>query len=92
MALCEKLDAINPYNLHVVFISTQEADKETSLDLISRLGNYGDLSVYKHYFKGKEYLESMRGIVYDQDPTEIYVFVSDIEPIDYQKLQDVITI
>ena len=34
----------------------------------------------------------MRGIVYDQDPTEIYVFVSDIEPIDYQKLQDVLTI
>jgi hypothetical protein len=81
-----------PYNLNVVFISTKYCDPETALDFISRLGNFGPLNAFKHYFRGNEYLEDLNGIVYDFDKTEIYVFISDIEPIDYDLLQDVTTI
>ena len=92
LKLCEKLDNIAPYNLNIAFISTKHCDPETSLDFISRLGNYGPLSPFKHYFRGNEFLEPLNGIVYDLDQSEIFIFISDIEPIDYDLLQNITTI
>ena len=46
LAVFEQLDKCPPYNVHVVFVSSVFAEKETAIDFMSRLGNLKPLSDY----------------------------------------------
>ena len=61
---------------------------------MSRLGNFEKLKDYQHYYKDldpetQDYINTLNGIVYDKDLTDIYIFISDILiPQHYQQNSD----
>ena len=93
LQICEKLDKLPPYNMNIVFVSSYYTDKETALDILSRLGNFTSLKDYMHYFAEQSeetvaYLQTLHGVVYDKHLTDIFVFISDIfgQNINYEYL------
>ena len=80
--ICELLDQIPPYNVNFVFVCSYYSDKQTSLDILSRLGNFTSLSGYDHYLidldtQLAEYLKTLNAVVFDHCQTEIFIFLSD---------------
>ena len=67
----------------MIYVSCYYADAVTAIDFMSRLGNFKSLKDFSHYFCGfsenvRGYLETLTGVVQDNDLSEIWVFVSDI--------------
>lgn len=48
-SICELLDQIPPYNVNFIFVCSYFSDKQTSLDVLSRLGNFTCMEGYDHY-------------------------------------------
>jgi len=80
---CDHLLKIPTFNMNFVFVSSYYTDRSTALDFMSRLGNFECLEDYQHYYtdlgpETQEYMNTLNGIVYDRDLTDIYIFISDI--------------
>jgi len=80
---CEILDDLPPYNVSIVYVNSYYADKEMSIDFLSRLGNVEPLDQHAHYFSQQdcdvhEYLKSLSAVVYEHDLNHLYVFLSDL--------------
>lgn len=82
-----------------MFVSCYFSDRETSFDLLSRLGNFCELNCYSHYLQSfnsddSSYLQKQKAVVFDQDLDSVYIFLSDIlcepkNPIDFEILQGI---